>query len=179
MAYDVTAIVGRRHVLDPFASSHRHAVLVQLESDLMMAPLTDKLCEEIHSCGTRPHPILEGFFRLTGDVETLCKELSRRGEIAYFETEYFGGDGHQGAAVWKEGRLIMPPIVEYSMPYHAGLDRRILNLGPINRALSEFGIRSSEEEDAFDRVGLGRHRGSEDFAEELGERPSDGSAPSD
>ncbi len=63
---------------------------------------------------------------LTAGFRGLLAELSRSGRLAYIETEYFGGTGGQGAAVYEGGAEIMPPTWAES--------------GVINRALGLLGV---------------------------------------
>ncbi len=64
--------------------------------------------------------------------------------VMYFETEYFGGDGGQGAALFHEGRVVFIQSAK---------------LGPINRALALLGVKVvSPAIDEFQSIGLDRHR---------------------
>jgi hypothetical protein len=77
------------------------------------------------------------------------REVSSAGRVAYIETEYFGGIGEQAAAVWEDGRLIMPATLAPS--------------GPINEALKLLGVQRTATQDEFDVAGLGRHRRTTDW----------------
>ncbi len=59
--------------------------------------------------------------------------------IAFFETRYFGGAGGEVASVWMRGVLVV--------------DR-----GTVDQALAALGVVPVGGRDAFDTVGLGRHR---------------------
>jgi hypothetical protein len=72
--------------------------------------------------------------------------------VAYVETEYFGGDGVQAAAVWEGGAIAFGP--------------RQADAGPINEALRLLGVERTTAQDEFDTVGLGRHRRNEGWIEE-------------
>ena len=68
----------------------------------------------------------------------------------YFETEYHGGHGGQGAAVFQNGELTFGPQWD--------------ELGPINHALMLLGVQIEPPAiDEFDTVGLCRHRTTEDW----------------
>lgn len=68
----------------------------------------------------------------------------------YFETEYHGGHGGQGAAVFLNGDLIFGPQWD--------------EFGPINHALMLLGVKIEPPAmDEFDTVGLYRHRSTEDW----------------
>ena len=69
--------------------------------------------------------------------------------FAYLETDYDGGRARQAAAVWRGGALVYGP--------------RRGNIGPINEALAHLGVHGVGTSDAFDAVGLGRHRTTEEW----------------
>ena len=68
----------------------------------------------------------------------------------YFETEYFGGLGLQGAAVFQVGDIAYGP--------------KAAKFGPINEALALLGVRTPASElDEFQTVGIGRYRSTADW----------------
>ena len=68
----------------------------------------------------------------------------------YFETDYFGGAGCQGAAVFRSGATVFGP--------------KSAEHGPINEALSLLGVRCvAPAHDEFETVGLHRHRRTDDW----------------
>ena len=77
---------------------------------------------------------------LTQQIAHLAKELSFSGSTAYIETDYFGGDGHQIATVWKDGRKVFGPEKSDDA---------------INKALKTIGIWKHEGKDEFDTARLG------------------------
>ena len=88
-------------------------------------------------------------------VELLCR-LSAGLEFAYIETRYHGGSGGQGAAVFRNGHIVMEPT------YSTGME------SPISRALALLGVeRGQGAIDEFDEVGLGDYRWSEWVREQL------------
>jgi hypothetical protein len=92
----------------------------------------------------------EGFNYLSEQLVRELKIGSSSGCLVYFETEYFGGDGSQGAAVFREGELIFGP--------------QSASFGPINDALAILGVRVVPPAcDEFEAVGLHRHRNTEDW----------------
>ena len=71
--------------------------------------------------------------------------------FAVIETDYFGGNGDQAAAVYRGEQEVMAPA--------AGA------VGPINEALRHLGIRASAGMDEFDTLGLGQFRDFDDFVD--------------
>lgn len=86
---------------------------------------------------------------LTDGFRKLLKAMSRNGQLAYVETEYFGGDGGQGGVVFRDGVEIMPPTWDES--------------NTINEALGIIGIERGDFADRFDAVGFCLVRSNDDI----------------
>jgi hypothetical protein len=136
------------------------ARMVALER-LTLVPLEDDLIDRIAIAG-RARPTDIGLpaaveergvlYALSPHLARFAAALSRHGPVAFVATEYFGGEGTQGAAVWDAEALLMPPKEDA--------------IGPINEALRILGVRATETKDEFETVGLQRHRDTLDwFAE--------------
>jgi hypothetical protein len=69
-----------------------------------------------------------GFQYLSKQFLDELRRSSHQGPLAYFETEYFGGLGGQGAAVFQNGELIFGP--------------HWAEIGPIDRALKPGALRA-------------------------------------
>jgi hypothetical protein len=82
---------------------------------------------------------------------------SRNGPIAYIETEYFGGEGRQSAALWRDGALVMDLVTESSE------QTGDLAEAPINRALRQLGVVVGDHFDEFSAQGLDRYRFNSDI----------------
>jgi hypothetical protein len=76
------------------------------------------------------------------------------GPIAYIETEYFGGVGWQGAAVYSGGETVMVPGWRES--------------GPIDRALRLIGVKCLLLRDRFQALGLEAYRSNDDLIQAAG-----------
>jgi hypothetical protein len=122
----------------------RSAEMAVLDQRLLLMPITDDLLRELGEEDPSDPQLVGCFEGLSARVEEFAVSLSRVAPIAYVETEYFGGVGVQGAAVWIDGarRLLIEPCES----------------GPINDALRLLGVVAREGVDEFDSVGLGRHR---------------------
>lgn len=149
MGHNVKGVVVPAEAAARVASDTELAVVIPLQAaHLSFVPMTEELfdflCSRFPSSGKEPFPDFES---LSNSVAEWASRLSRAREVAYVETEYFGGVGNQGAAVWREGKIILGPFrAEY---------------GPINEALRLLGVRRTEAEDEFDVAGLGRYRTNE------------------
>jgi len=150
MAHAVNAIIVGIALKETILAEIPGARAIALKKGLCLVPMTDELFDALKS---RSPDIKEvssaSFHRFSGPLARILESASLRGSVAYIETEYFGGAGTQSAAVWRDGRLLMPPT---KAP-----------LGPINRALRYLGVRFVWSRDAFQIVGLGRHGSNEDW----------------
>ena len=122
-------------------------------ASLVFIPMTDALLEYLEARfrprTNEPHRL---FDKLSTPAALWLCELSMAGRVAYVETEYFGGDGVQSAAVWERGAIAFGP--------------KQADVGPINEALRLLGVERTSAKDEFDTVGLDRHRGNKGWIEE-------------
>lgn len=124
----------------------------QLAAPTISAPLPQGYClvpvnDHFHlsKCGTEPPSVVENFEFLTPEFQAWLKSASVGRTLVYIETDYFGGAGGQGAAVFSDGVCISGPTFSDD--------------GPINEALRVLGVSVDDEElDEFEALGLGRHR---------------------
>lgn len=147
MSHHVEAIIGTAEVLRTLPPG-----AYRLGCGLMLVPLMDDTVDALGS--TEASDIAEGrFWKLTRGAQEWLERASLAGPIAYVETDYFGGVGTQAAAVWEAGRLRWGP--------ESG------DIGPINDALHLLGVpRVGAGHDAFERVGLQRHRSNDRWVDD-------------
>lgn len=151
MGHAIQAFIARAEVLRAAANHLRHAHVASLAQGLALVPVTDELHDEATGPGGGPaHE--EHVHKLSGALTRLAAEWSRRGPVAYVETEYFGGIGDQAALVWEGGEVVYGP--------------ERAEMGPINEALSRLGAERGGHLDLFEAVGLRRHRHTGDWIEE-------------
>lgn len=140
--------------MEEFARQKALPAPVPLVAGLALLPLRD---EEMDSF--LPPPLTgwhEEFASLTDQLMSELGKASRSGRVMYFETDYFGGPGGQGAVVMENENVIYGPVYA--------------DIGPINAALALLGVTvAAPARDEFETVGLDRHRSTEDWLE-LGER---------
>ena len=82
--------------------------------------------------------------------------LSTRSPVAYVTAQFFGGAGAQAATLYRHSR----EDTTFEAGYHA-----------INAALLALGITAEPPSDAFDTLGLGRYRRTEDWLRATAPRP--------
>ena len=143
MGHRVTGLIAETKSLADFASTHGLHAPVPLQRGLALLALRPDDIDAFLAPPLTGHAL--GFTYLS---EQLVKELlvlSAHAPVMYFETDYFGGAGGQGSAVFAGGKAVYGPVWAAS--------------GAINAALAHWGIRSDAgAPDAFDAIGLGRHR---------------------
>lgn len=155
MGHAISGLIARREALAAFASEsglHAPATLAQGFAFLPLgADHVDTLCERLPT-GATGAADPEGFGLLTARFLDVLRGLTQLGLFAYVETDYFGGEGDQGALVIENGRVAQDPARD--------------SVGPINDALRRIGVaRGADDPDAFDTVGLGAYRNNDDWIE--------------
>ncbi len=144
-----SAFIGGRPILELIQRRFELSLVVDLEQQLALLPLTGELYDAIPDVG--PGPSEKGFFFLTPKVVDLLKEISTYGMIGYFETDYFGDTGGQGAILARLDKITFGPQV---------------GANSINEMLELLGARRKGEQDAFDAVGLGLYHNNESWIEQ-------------
>jgi hypothetical protein len=84
--------------------------------------------------------------------------LSRRGPLAYVESDYFGGVGSQVAVVWSGGRILLEPFDSRLLMEGERVVRKGSLGGAANAALRALGVIASPPQDELQAVGLGEYR---------------------
>jgi hypothetical protein len=148
MGHCIHAIVARLDVTKKIRGDFPQLLCAHLPQDFGLIPIEAEFVDSVTS-STVPQNT-EEFMLLTPGFHAALIELSRLGRIAYVETEYFGGSGCQGAAVY-EGRRV---VVEPSWKDEA-----------INNALQMLGATRSRGRDEFDSLSLSLYRDNDDWRE--------------
>lgn len=150
MNHFVTGLIAKPAMLARFAQKHSLHVPITLAEGLAILPLRDEDIDSFLRPPMTGHP--KGFSYMSEELASELKSASIGGALMYFETEYFGGTGTQGAAVFQDGTLIYGPAAA--------------EFGPINKALALLGVGVvAPAADEFETVGLQRHRSTEDWLE--------------
>ncbi|MFT3883420.1 MAG: hypothetical protein QM703_27690 [Gemmatales bacterium] len=143
MGYYLQAIIGSQATLQKHASDFQHIHVVSLTHNIALIPLINELYDEIGEGGD-----VDQFYKLSPGIEKWAQWLSIESMVAYIEAEFFGGVGGQGAVAWTAGSRSLGPIHDRDS---------------INQILRLLGVRRTIAKDAFDVVGLGLHRYTEDW----------------
>lgn len=151
MGHFITGLIAANTVLADLSRRHALPAPVPLAQGLSLLPLRD---DDLDRWLPGPlHGFPEGFTYLSSQLIDYLLTASLSGPIAYIETDYSGGAGAQGAAVFRAGHLAMQPVSAAT--------------GPINQALALLGVRITEPAyDPFETLGLNRHRHTEEWLTE-------------
>lgn len=174
MRYELAGAVGRTEVLAPLATMHPDALLVPLDvAGLSLVPVTDALATSVTPamiCAVLGSGIVwgpestgrtaaalhtgpeSGFAHLTPGLLALLEALSATGPVAYLEADYLGVNGHQTAAVWRGGGMVLGPLLL------GRSEEFVSRTAPITQALRRLGVTRRGRDDEFVVAGLGRYR---------------------
>ena len=147
MGYCIQAIVASSKIADRLRSAYPQLFRVTARQGFVILPIDADFIDSMTEA--RPQTFTDTFMLLTDAFHDCLRELSRFGPLAYIETEYFGGIGGQGAAVYADREVIMVPEWRES--------------GSINRALELLGVKRGLLEDRFTALGLEAYRSNDDL----------------
>lgn len=162
MVHSIRAIVGPLEVITNVMHAAGSPRATDLPSGMAIIPLGEPQIAMLAGDDSRER--IAGFGDLSSGLERRLAALAARGAFAYIETEYWGGTGGQGAAVFSPG--IAP--VHFTEPTQAN---------PINSALRSLGVRALPGVDEFDTLGLGRFRGLKNLGLNYDGTPAEPAAP--
>lgn len=158
MGHNVRLFAGSARVLSAYTALHPMARAFALTSGaaILAVPVDDDLHDAFHHAyGTGEW--LDGAPLLSSGDMAFAANASRAGPLAFLETGYFGGAGHQAAVVWIGGELALGPAAVKA----ADQALRPPSLWPINAALRLVGVVAADGEDEFQSFGLGFYRSNE------------------
>ncbi|BEL06395.1 hypothetical protein Q0Z83_045860 [Actinoplanes sichuanensis] len=156
--YQLAAVIAEAGLLRDRVD---HGTVAVLRHGLAMAPVSEALFAEL--AGTSAGgPFAE---QLNPRFGQALAEWSVAGPVAFVRADFFGGDGHQSAIVWRDGAPAWGPVFddEFDGPREQW---------PINAALAQLGVQPSGRTyswdpdrtvDLFDEVGLGLERDVDDW----------------
>jgi hypothetical protein len=151
MGYYLNAFLGQVHNLKKIESKFTASKIVPLTTELALIPMTGQLFNEINNY--RGNNSIGKWQFLTSDIENEILKLVEDEMVAYIEVEYFGGEGGQSGIIWKDGKRI----------FEKEFDQEV-----VNSILRKFGVvKGKSKRDELDTIGLGRHRNTEDWIDEI------------
>lgn len=151
MGHCIHAIVAPHVTSDVISSCWPELPRLIRDNGFNIFPVDADLIDARIAPDETPNENGDEFMLLTPGFLKLLQSLSRDGQLAYVETEYFGGAGGQGALVFHNGVQIMPPTWDV--------------FGTINNALKLIGVKHQETGDRFDAIGFGSVRDNDGLLE--------------
>lgn len=148
MGHTISGIIAPFSDLSEFSREKNLHSPARLVGDLGFLPLSDSHLDQIFP----NHGSFDlSMTYLSEAVKGALKKLSSGARrAAFIETDYWAGDGAQGATVYLDEVCIMEPRTE--------------SIGPVSQALRLLGVEvGNGMRDEFETAGLGRHRYNEDW----------------
>jgi hypothetical protein len=150
MSHSVSVFIAGEPAIRKLSAALGNAPFHHIRNDgWFFLPVTDEIFDLATSLKGDSDPVREGYYRFSKSLALIAGECSDAGPIAHVFTDYFGGEGTQGATVWKAGTQQLQPDVN--------------RLGAINAALRSVGVTAVAPMDEFDTIGLGGVRSNDDF----------------
>ena len=148
LGYTLKAYIGKEDCLIPILKKFNKSKKVDLNSGISMIPMTDELFDEINQMENSSG--ISTFEFLTENLEQKTIEIIGNQELAYVESEFFGGQGGHIGILWRNGkRDILTEFDKSSM----------------NNILKELGVNRTLLKDEFEITGLGENRNIKDWIE--------------
>jgi hypothetical protein len=164
MSHTVQLFIARKAIFENIIRALNQAHLILLPQGFAMIANTDEFFDEItNHQQSKMSAEFEVFYKLSEALISWAENVSKKGPIAYFETDYFGGTGTQSAAVWFEARLVYGPCKSETKWINEQLVKEPMAEKAINRALRHLGVQQTGAFDEFDAIELGKFRHNEDW----------------
>ncbi|MEN6625006.1 MAG: hypothetical protein ABFD69_02135 [Candidatus Sumerlaeia bacterium] len=149
--HQVAAFIVRQGDAESACAADARLKAIPMPQDLAIIPLPYEFLEEVVGVDLGEMSEEDGEFRFLNEkLLDFIKSLSQSCRVLYFETDYFGGPGQQGALVCENGQMVFGPDISSE-------------IGPINRALAHIGVVAGEGKDAFDTIELWKNRTNDDW----------------
>jgi hypothetical protein len=153
MGHAIRGAVMSRTTAEHLKAELPGVLLAPLRQGFVFVPLTNRMFDLVNGSNPDLSQLSDDpTWKLGSSMERLLSRVSRRGPVAYIETDYSGGVGDQAAMVWAYEKVVVAP--------------RRDEHGPINDALRAIGVRCIGRGDEFDGVGLGQYRGMDGWESE-------------
>ncbi|MCA0458167.1 MAG: hypothetical protein LCI00_29645 [Chloroflexi bacterium] len=161
MGYDITAFVGQEGTFAEFRQLSPYITVAPLNQGFELV-LNDEYFENALKLGKSPIPEEYEDLSLSQNMLDWVALLSRRVPVAFVNAHFFGGNGSQSAALWRNGKMVLKPTTNSMMigSYYGHLKDPKM---PINSVMHELGVTATPPEDEFEAIGFPKHRHNEDW----------------
>ena len=165
MGHQISAFIGQYHSLQILATQLCHSHITALAQSYYLLPILVETLDTCHIATPSTFPAeYPEFDRLFPELIFLAQDAARQTPLAYVETDYFGGVGSQSAILWKTTNTYGPFRSETRYINNTFITTPEGEWA-IKRVLYALGVQLLPNHDAFDTLGLGRFRSSEDWIE--------------
>jgi hypothetical protein len=110
MGHCVQAFIGEQALLEKMQRDFAASSVTPLVQGLALLPLDETFYDAIPEA-EESIVVQPGFQFLSAKVLGLMIQYSKQNCLGYFETEYFGGAGDQGAVLVKNGIVVWEPKI--------------------------------------------------------------------
>ncbi|MBJ6367504.1 hypothetical protein L3X37_02735 [Sabulilitoribacter arenilitoris] len=148
MGYTLKAYLGKTENLNSILERFSEAQIVDLKHGFSLIPMTEELFDEINN--DEASAGISTFEFLDKKMEQKTIELVGDKEIAYVESDFFGGKGGHIGIIWKNKQCVF-----------LGKFKK----GTMNKVLKKLGVIRTLLKDEFETVGLDKNRHTEDWIE--------------
>jgi hypothetical protein len=159
MGHCIHAIVAPSETADSISSHWPDLPRLDNDNGFAVFPIDAEFIDARIATDKTPTVTGDEFMLMTNGLRSLLRTLSADGQLAYVETEYFGGVGGQGALVCRNGSEIMPPTWRES--------------DTINDALKLIGVPRGAFADEFVAAGFGLVRNNDQILDRIANAEND------
>ncbi len=160
MGHRMTAFIGKNEAIQNLANKWPCTAIIPLPQGYSMIWLTDELFDEVtETLGIKDTLDRCDLCFFSSAISRLMEDHSANSQLAYVETDYFGGVGTQGGVLFQNGKITFGPASG------EGTINRILSALGVqkecnrgNHILEILGLRKNPGKDEFDTLELGRYR---------------------
>jgi hypothetical protein len=164
MGHSIQVILGPRAAVEALAENWVYAKAFALPQGFAAMPLTDELSDDIMEL-LRKNGKVKPFVWFSEAHQEVLEQASSRTQLAYLETDYFGGLGMQCAVLFEKGKLTLGPLKTETLWDEQLQQYRSVPEGEraINAVLQAMGVWKGKMLDEFDALELGKYRNNEVF----------------
>ncbi|MFK7969119.1 MAG: hypothetical protein AB8F95_02075 [Bacteroidia bacterium] len=160
MAHHINIILAKEATIRSIESAWVLAHAIKLPQGFAMIPISIDLVEDMEELEDKPKTHEKSpLGSLPPTLHQYLLANSRQSEIAYIETEYFGGTGHQAAILYKDQNIALGPLITENNYWEKDSEDQ----QAINAILSKMGVWCNQDKDEFEMLGLGKWRSNEEM----------------
>ncbi len=166
MGHHLDAYLARPEVLLGLEKLLPGARMLPLAQGLWFAPVPDVLRDLAMTTADNDNG--GPFLRLVEVLDLIGLELSKRGEVGWIETDFFGGMGESRARLWRHGAVVIDDDSVNAVLKAMGVQRmferhEVVESSWLLRTLRKFNSEPIKQTllDEWDSVGLALHRNTE------------------